>query len=243
MRFFQSTHLLFLLVDLHVHHKDWQTLLVDLIDMVNSYNFKWSQMTLILLSQMALLRWLTQWDSWLWLSQSSLLDLFFLVTQVFVIQWLSLHWEILIMWLYQFPSIWLSVPLKNGSLVSLCSFFLTFIVLIGMVFVIIWEMFYERISLNLGLLVFLRIAVGEFKLELMYIFLSVNIRSPSFICMFFSCFFCSHSSWKSSESKVKFRQAINICKRVLEAVELAYANKTKASIFSQKLDSLKFSNY
>ena len=38
--------------------------------MVNSYNFKWSQMTLILLSQMALLRWLTQLDSWLWLSQS-----------------------------------------------------------------------------------------------------------------------------------------------------------------------------
>ena len=98
-------------------------------------------------------------------------------------------------------------------------------------------------SLNLVLLLLLRIVVGEFKLELMYIFLSGNIRSPFFICMFFSCFFCSHSSWKSSESKVKFRQAINICKRVLEAAELAYANKTKASIFSQKLGSVKFSNY
>ena len=32
---------------------------------------------------------------------------------------------------------------------------------------------------------------------------------------------------KSSESKVKFRQASNYCKRVLEAVKFAYATKTK----------------
>ena len=38
-----------------------------------------------------------------------------------------------------------------------------------------------------------------------------------------------------SDSKVKFRQASNRCKRVLEAAELAYANKTKESITSQKL--------
>ena len=40
---------------------------------------------------------------------------------------------------------------------------------------------------------------------------------------------------KSSDSKVKFRQASNHCKRVLEAAKLAYANKTKESITSQKL--------
>ena len=40
---------------------------------------------------------------------------------------------------------------------------------------------------------------------------------------------------KSSESKVKFRQASNRCKRVLEAAKLAYAAKTKESITSQKL--------
>ena len=40
---------------------------------------------------------------------------------------------------------------------------------------------------------------------------------------------------KSSESKVKFRQASNRCKRVLEAAKLAYATKTKESIISQKL--------
>ena len=45
---------------------------------------------------------------------------------------------------------------------------------------------------------------------------------------------------KSSESKVKFRQASNRCRRVLEAAKLAYANKTKESITSQKLGSRDF---
>ena len=39
-------------------------------------------------------------------------------------------------------------------------------------------------------------------------------------------FFRLYQKDKSSESKVKFRQASNHCKRVLEAVKLAYANKT-----------------
>ena len=45
---------------------------------------------------------------------------------------------------------------------------------------------------------------------------------------------------KTSESKVKFRQASNHCKRVLEAAKLAYANETKESITSHKLDSWDF---
>ena len=45
---------------------------------------------------------------------------------------------------------------------------------------------------------------------------------------------------KSSESKVKFRQASNRCKRVLEPAKLAYATKTKESITSQKLGSRDF---
>ena len=45
---------------------------------------------------------------------------------------------------------------------------------------------------------------------------------------------------KSSDSKVKFRQASNCYKRVLEAAKLAYANKTKESITSQKLGSHDF---
>ena len=45
---------------------------------------------------------------------------------------------------------------------------------------------------------------------------------------------------KSSDSKVKFRQASNHCKRILEAAKLVYANKTKESIISQKLGSHDF---
>ena len=48
-------------------------------------------------------------------------------------------------------------------------------------------------------------------------------------------FFCLYQQNKSSESKVKFRQASNRCKRVLEAAKLAYATKTKESITSQNL--------
>ena len=38
---------------------------------------------------------------------------------------------------------------------------------------------------------------------------------------------------KSSESKAKFRQASNRCKRVIEAAKLAYANKTKVHHFPE----------
>ena len=40
-------------------------------------------------------------------------------------------------------------------------------------------------------------------------------------------FFRLYQREKSCDSKVKFRQASNRCKRVLEAAKLAYANKTK----------------
>ena len=53
-------------------------------------------------------------------------------------------------------------------------------------------------------------------------------------------FFRLYQREKSSDSKVKFRQASNHCKRVLEAAKLTYANKTKESITSQKLGSHDF---
>ena len=49
-----------------------------------------------------------------------------------------------------------------------------------------------------------------------------------------------HQQNKSSESKVKFREASNCCKRVLEAAKLPYATKTKESTTSQKLASRDF---
>ena len=53
-------------------------------------------------------------------------------------------------------------------------------------------------------------------------------------------FFCLYQENKSSESKVKFKQASGRCKRILEAAKLAYATKTKESITSQKLSSRDF---
>ena len=53
-------------------------------------------------------------------------------------------------------------------------------------------------------------------------------------------FFRLYQREKSSDSKVKFRHASNRCKRILEAAKLAYANKTKESITSQKLGSRDF---
>ena len=71
---------------------------------------------------------------------------------------------------------------------------------------------------------------------------------PSLISMVFSCLFkvcrshfiCLYQKDKS-ESKVKFRQASNRYQRVIEAAKLAYANKIKASMTSQKLGSRDFS--
>ena len=45
---------------------------------------------------------------------------------------------------------------------------------------------------------------------------------------------------KSSDSKVKFRQTSNRCKRVIEAAKVVFANKTKEPITSQKFVSLDF---
>ena len=48
-------------------------------------------------------------------------------------------------------------------------------------------------------------------------------------------FFCLYQQSKSSESKVKCIQASNLCRKVLEAAKLAYANKWKEFIIFQKL--------
>ena len=53
-------------------------------------------------------------------------------------------------------------------------------------------------------------------------------------------FFRLYQQNKSSESKVKFRQASNRCYRVLEAAKLAYATKTKESITPREIGSPDF---
>ena len=53
-------------------------------------------------------------------------------------------------------------------------------------------------------------------------------------------FFRLHQQNKYCQSKVKFRQVINHCKRVLEAAKLAYSNKIRDSIVAQKLGTRNF---
>ena len=77
-------------------------ILVELVDLVNS--------VMLFLSQMTLLRWLTS----LLGSQTVVLIVLlfwiylFILMPVFVLQWLSLYWEALIMLLSQFPLTFLS---------------------------------------------------------------------------------------------------------------------------------------
>ena len=108
-------------------------------------------------------------------------------------------------------------------------------------------------SLNLvNLLLLLVNFVSGFRLEFMYILLIISIRShlthssPWFSAACAAAkvhrnhFFCLYQQNKSSESKVKFRQSSNCCKRVLKAAKVAYANKTNESITSQKHGSHDF---
>ena len=142
-------------------------ILVELIDLVNS--------VIIFLSQMTLLRWLT----FLLGSQTVILIVllfwiyFFLLTLVFVLQWLSLHWEILIMLLSQFP---LTFHQIHNGMPRFIAWLMTILVQIGTVFVIIWEMSLGRISLNSLLLLLQVNFVNGFRLDLMYISLIESVR-------------------------------------------------------------------
>ena len=93
----------FVFGDFNVHHKDWLTYLIDLVNSV-----------IIFLSQMTLLRCLTFLCESQTVIPIALLfwTYFFLLMLVFVLQLLSLHWEILIMLLSQFPLTFHQIP--NG---------------------------------------------------------------------------------------------------------------------------------
>ena len=124
------------------------------------------------------------------------------------------------------------------------------LVLIVSVFVMICEMFHGRIFLNSA-----SAAASEFC-EWVQVGIDVYIphlkyqvkpqSSPWFSAVCAAAivhrnhFFHFYQQNKSSESKVKIRQASNCCKRVIEAAKPAYANKTKESITFQKLGSQDF---
>ena len=186
-------------------------ILVELIDLVNSliifHMTLLDRLTLLLTSQTVVLTVLL------------FLTYFFLLMLVFVPQWLSLHCEILIMLLCQFPFTFHHI---HNGMPRFIALLMTILVLIGKVCVIILEMFHRRISLNSVLLLLLGNFVRGFRLEMMYISLFKSIRSRLTHLRGFSCLGCCHSSQKSlfpfvpkkdksSESKVKLRRASNHC--------------------------------
>ena len=106
-------------------------------------------------------------------SQSPALLNFFLLMVVFVLQRLSFIWETLIILL----SVSIDFQSKSQHNAHFIMQLMNILVLIRAVFMIIWEMFHGRISLNSVLLLLLVNFVSGFKLELMYISLIACIRS------------------------------------------------------------------
>ena len=149
---------------------------------------------------------------------------------VFVLQWFCLHWEILIILIttgcpFSWHSLWLYSCWLGWSLWSFGRFQ--------------WEdIFKSSVSA----------AASEFC-EWLQVETDVSIphgkyqvkphSSPWFSAAWAAAivhrnhFFHLHQKDKSSDSKVKFRQASNCCKRVLEAAKLAYANKTRVHYFPE----------
>ena len=164
---------------------------------------------------MTLLRWLTFLLGSLILTVTVLPSWisFFVLTIVFILQWLSLHWEILICCL-SFHC--LCNKLKMRCLISLYS--LTILMQIGALFIIIWEMLPGRISLNTLVLLLLANFVIRFRLKLFDLYIphcKYQVKSHSSLWFSVACaativhrnlLFHLYRHNKSSESKVKFKQ-------------------------------------
>ena len=111
--------------DFNIHHKDWLTYSGGTDGSGKlCYNFSISN-DLTQMVNFATRIPLTVWLFWI---------SFFLLTLVFVLQWLSLHWEIIILFLSQFPLTFHHIHNKIPHFIALL---MTIIVLIGMVSVII----------------------------------------------------------------------------------------------------------
>ena len=124
MRFCQSTNLLMFL-SLEILTSIIRTGLPSLVELIDLVNF-----VIIFPSQMTLLRWLTFWCR----SQTVIIIVllfwtyFFLLKLVFVLQWLSFYWVILIMLLFQFP---LTFHQIHNGMPLFITYLMTILVLIG----------------------------------------------------------------------------------------------------------------
>ena len=189
-------------------------ILVKLLNLLNS--------VIIFLFQMTLLRWLT----FLLGSQTEILIVLlfwiyiFLLTLVFVLQWLFLHWEILIMLLSQPPLTFHQIHNRTPHFTA------------QLMTIFDWDGFHDHLrdvtSKDMLLLLLLVNFVSVFMLDLMYISLIENIRSchthlhafwllvllPQLIEI---TFFVCTKRINLLILNEKFIQASNCCERVLEA--------------------------
>ena len=130
MRYSQSTHLQMCL-SLETLMFIIRTDLPVLVELINLVNY-----VIIFLSQMTLFKWVT----FLLRSQIVILTVllfcisFFLLTLVFILQWLSLHQEILIMLMPQFP---LTFHHNDSGIPHCIAMLMATFALIGVVFMII----------------------------------------------------------------------------------------------------------
>ena len=197
---------------------------------------------------MTLLRWLT----FLLGSQTVILTVllfwiyFFLLMLVFVLQWLSLHWDsdhVVVSVSMDFPSHSQgNDPFHCVAYDYSCA---DWDDLHNLLRDVPWEDIFNKFSASAAASEFcewvqvgIDVPHGKYQVK--------PHSSPWFLAacaapiVHRNCFFNLYQKDKSSESKVKFRQASNCCKRVLKAAKLAYANKTKESITSQNLGPLDF---
>ena len=150
----------FVFGDFNVHHKDWLTYSGG-TDRPGElcYNFSISND----LTQMVNFPTrIPDCDS----HSPALLDLFLLML-VFVLQWLSLHWEILIMLLSQFP---LTLHQTQNRMSRFIVQLMTILMLTGMVFMIMQEMSHGKILLSLMLP-----AASEFC---EWVYVGINVYIP-----------------------------------------------------------------
>ena len=114
---------------------------------------------------------------------------------------------------------------------------ITILVLIGIVFVIIWEMFHGRISLNLVPLLLLINFVSGSRLESMFSSLIVISGQPSFIFIVFSClcffipqrnhFFCLYQKINLLHLKWSSDKILIVAKDFLKLATLLILMKQK----------------
>ena len=178
----------------------------------------------------------------------TLLNCFFFLVLV-LLQWLPLHWKILITFLSQFSLTFLQTQREMPFFIPQL---MPVLLLIGTVCMIIREMLHERILLNLVLLLLVLTFVRVTLLKLVYISIyhQYQIQPHSSQWLSAACaaaithrnhFFRLYQQNKYSASKVKFRQASNCAKGFLRLANLLMLVKQKKLSLTKILALVTFS--